>query len=155
LDTKDGNEAGTPIKKGVSSINKNIIVFAFFLLFSFIFWYLNSLGKELEADIRYPVKYNNIPARRSLTADTPSRLSLSMKGPGYSLLKLKISGNSAPLAIDLSRVTCRHVKSSRPDDYYIITSALLQNFNSQMKSACKIISVKPDTLFFSFKPAAK
>jgi hypothetical protein len=31
----------------------------------------------------------------------------------------------------------------------------LQNFNLQVKSACKITSVKPDTLYFSFRPSAK
>ena len=155
MDTKDGNEPANLIKKGISSINKNIIVFAFFLLFSFIFWYLNSLGKELETDIRYLVKYANIPANKILTAELPSRLNLLMKGPGYSILKLKISGNSSPLAIDFSKLSYRHAQSNKSADYYILTSALVQNFNSQIKSACRITSVKPDTLFFSFRSAAK
>jgi hypothetical protein len=155
LDTKDGKEPATLIKKGVSSINKNIIVFAFFLFFSFIFWYLNSLGKELEADIRYPVKYTNIPSKKSLTPEMPSRLNILMKGPGYSILKLKISGNSSPLVIDFSKVSYWHAQSNKSADYYILASALLQNFNSQIKSAGRITSVKPDTLFFSFRPAAK
>lgn len=155
MDTKDGNEPANLLKKGVSLINKNIIVFAFFLFFSFIFWYLNSLGKELEADIRYPVKYTNIPAKKSLTSDIPSRLNLSMKGPGYSILKLKISGRSSPLVIDFSKISYRHAQINQPEDYYILTPPLLQNFNSQIKSACKITSVKPDTLFFSFRPAPR
>ena len=155
METKDENEPANLIKKGISSINKNIIVFAFFLLFSFIFWYLNSLGKELETDIRYPVKYTHTPANKILIAELPLRLNLLMKGPGYSILKLKISGNSLPLAIDFSKVSYRHAQSNKSADYYILTSALLQNFNSQIKSACRITSVKPDTLFFSFKPAAK
>jgi hypothetical protein len=155
LDTKDGNETANLLKKGVSLINKNIIVFAFFLFFSFIFWYLNSLGKDLEADIRYPVKYTNIPAKRNLTPSMPSRLNLSMRGPGYSILKLKISGSSSPLVIDFSKISYRHAQINRAEDYYILTPALLQNFNSQIRSACKITSVKPDTLFFSFRPAAR
>jgi hypothetical protein len=155
LDTKDGNETANLLKKGVGLINKNIIVFAFFLLFSFIFWYLNSLGKELEADIRYPVKYTNIPAKRNLTRSMPSRLILSMKGPGYSILKLKISGSSSPLVIDFSKVSYRHAQVNRAEDYYILTPGLLQNFNSQIRSVCKITSVKPDTLFFSFRSAAR
>ena len=155
MDTKDGNEPANLFKKGVSLINKNIIIFAFFLFFSFIFWYLNSLGKELEADIRYPVKYTNIPAKKSLTPALPLRLNLSMKGPGYSILKLKISGSSSPLVIDFSKISYKHAQINKAEDYYILTPALLQNFNSQIRSACKITSVKPDTLFFSFRPAAR
>jgi hypothetical protein len=155
LDTKDGNETVNPIKKGIGSTNKNFIVFAFFLFFSFIFWYLNSLGKELEADIRYPVKYTSVPAKKSLEPRTPSNLILTLKGPGYSILKLKISGSLSPLVIDLSKIGYRHAQINKSEDYYIVTPALLQNFNLQMRSTCKITSIKPDTLFFSFRPAAR
>ena len=51
-------------RKRVSAINRDVVVFAFFLFLSFGFWYLNSLGKEMEADIKYPVKYINIPKDR-------------------------------------------------------------------------------------------
>jgi hypothetical protein len=142
-------------KRGVSSLNKNIVVFAFFLFFSFVFWYLNSLGKDMETDIRYPVKYINIPARKNLSAGMPARLNLNIKGTGYSILKLKISGNSSPLAIDFSKISYRHLQGNKPEDYYILTSSLLPNLNFQFKSACKVTSVKPDTLYFSFRSAAK
>ena len=42
---------GNLAKKGVRVINRDVAVFAFFLFISFIFWYLNSLGKEIEAGI--------------------------------------------------------------------------------------------------------
>jgi len=155
LDTKDGKESADLKKRGVSSINKNIIIFTFFLFFSFIFWYLNSLGKDLETDIRYPVKYTNIPAKKSLASDMPSRLNLTLKGPGYSILKLKISGSTSPLVIDFAKVSYRHAQINRSEDYFILTPALVQNFNSQIRSVCKITSVKPDTLFFSFRPSAR
>ena len=84
-------------KKGVRVINRDVAVFAFFLFLSFIFWYLNSLGKEIEAGIKYPVKYTNIPKERVITEEPPLTLNLFLKGPGYSILKLKISGKKAPL----------------------------------------------------------
>ena len=57
-------------KKEVSAVNRDIAVFTFFLFLSFGFWYLNSLGKEIEADLKYPVKYINLPKER-LIADHP------------------------------------------------------------------------------------
>lgn len=134
-------------------MRKNLLIFAFFLILSFIFWYLNSLGKDLETDIRYPVTYINVPKNKSLAAET-TRLTLLMKGPGYSILKLK-AWNSSPLVIDLSRVPVRHLINEKFTDYIIVNSSLVQNFNTQLKSPCKITSVKPDTLFISLRAAAK
>ena len=44
-------------KKKVRIINRDVGVFAFFLVLSFLLWYLNSLGKENEAGIKYHVKF--------------------------------------------------------------------------------------------------
>ena len=145
------NEAVKSVKRGGGLLRKNIFIFAFFLLLSFIFWYLNSLGKDLETEVKFPVKYKNVPAGRTLAAGMPSRVYITIKGTGYSILKMKISGNTSPLAIDFSKVGYRHLQNGRSGDYYITAPSLLQNFNQQIKSNCKIISVKPDTLYFAFR----
>ncbi len=151
MDNKDDTRSGNLKRKGVSLINRNVLVFTFFLFLSFIFWYLNSLGKELETDIRYPVKYTNAPKNKELDRDLPSKLNLFLKGPGYSILRFKISGNNAPAVIDFSKVNYRQVPDNKSSEYYLVTSGLISGFNSQLKSVCKITSVKPDTLFFSLK----
>ncbi len=140
-----------PVKKELSFNNRNFMVFAFFLLLSFIFWYLNSLGKDLDTNIRYPVRYTNMPGDRGEAEDLPSRVYLYLNGPGYSILQMKVTGNSSPLTIDFSKVSYRPTRNSSSADYYILTSGLIQNLNSQIKSECRITSIKPDTIFFSFK----
>jgi len=137
-------------KKKPGGINSDVVVFAFFLLLSFTLWYLNSLGKESEADIRYTVRYINIPKGRILPEDTPSRINLYIKGPGYSILKLKYPGKKTPVTIDLAKVTYKKVPESKALDYYIITSGLTKSFTVQLRSGCEVISIKPDTLFLSF-----
>ncbi len=151
MDNKDETRSGNLPGKGVRFINRNVFVFAFFLLLSFIFWYLNSLGKDLETDIRYPVSYINTPGNKALAGNLPERLNLYIKGPGYSILRMKMSGNRAPLKIDFSKISYRGWLNNRSGEYYIVATGLVPGFNSQLKSACKITSVKPDTLFFSFK----
>ena len=140
-------------KKGAGSVRSDILVFAVFLFLSFIFWYLNSLGKAIQSDITYPVKFINIPGDREL-ADAPSRLNLFLQGTGFSMLRLKISGKSDPALIDLLKVPYKSVRNNKSTDYYLVTSGLVQNFNAQLRPECRITSVKPDTLFFSFKEAA-
>lgn len=143
--TETGKESD---KTGRHSINGDVFVFAFFLLLSFLFWYLNSLDKEVEAGIRYPVRYTNVPKARAVTSRDPARINLYLKGPGSSILKLKLSGKKSPVAVDLSKTTYRKVSGSKEADYYVVTSSLMKSFTVQLRSKCEITSIKPDTLFF-------
>jgi hypothetical protein len=140
-------------KKEVSTINSDVVVFTFFLFLSFGLWYINSLGKEAEADIKYPVKFINIPRERTIGEEVPSKLSFSLKGPGYTVLKLKVSGKKPPVLIDLSKVSYRRVPDSKAYDYFIVSSGLVKSLTVQIRSGCEIIAIKPDTLFFSLKKA--
>jgi hypothetical protein len=146
---EDGIRSGNLTKKGVRKINRDVAVFAFFLFLSFILWYLNSLGKEIEAGINFQVKYTNIPKERVINDAVPVDLNLFLKGPGYSILKLKFYGKKAPLIIDISKVSYKRLPGGKSLNYYIITSGLTKSLNVQMRSGCEITSIKPDTLFFT------
>jgi hypothetical protein len=153
-----GDDATRPenlTMKGGRVIRKDIAVYVFFLLLAFVLWYLNSLGKEMEAGIKYQVKFTNLPRERAVNKEQPSELNLFLKGPGYSILKLKVSGNKAPLIIDISKVNYRRSPGDKTLDYYIITSGLTKSLNIQMRSGCEITSIKPDTLFFTLVKATK
>ena len=149
MNGENGIRTGNLKKKGVSVINRDVMVFAFFLLLSFVFWYLNSLGKEIEAGIRYPAKFINLPKTRVINDNTPVKLNLYLKGPGYSILKLKLSGNKTPVKIDISQVSYKRVSGSKTQDYFIVTSGLAKSLSVQLRSGCEITSIKPDTLFFT------
>ncbi|MCX6334375.1 MAG: hypothetical protein NT092_08735 [Bacteroidia bacterium] len=151
MEKKDGIRNASLSGKGLIRINRNLLIFAFFLLLSFIFWYLNSLSKEIDTSIKYSVSYTEIPTGRILSGNLPLKLNLMLKGHGYSILKLMITSNGHPLKIDFSEVSYNHDQKGGPSDYYIITAPLINSFNAQLMSECKIMSVKPDTLFFSMK----
>lgn len=136
-------------KKKVSVINRDVVVFAFFLLLSFVFWYLKSLEKEIETGIRYPVKYTNLPKEREINDEGAVKLNLFLKGPGYSILKIKLSGNRTPVIIDISKVSYKRVPGSNGLNYFILTSGLTKSLTVQLRTGCEITSIKPDTLFFT------
>ncbi len=135
-------------KKEVSVINRDVFVFAFFLFLSFCLWYFNYLGKEMEADIKYPVKYINMPNNREVIDKVPPRLNLSLRGPGYSVLKLKVTGNKPPVIIDLSKVSYKRVSGSKSSEYFVVTSVLAKSMTVQIRTGCEITNVKPDTIYF-------
>jgi hypothetical protein len=142
-------------KKGISSFRKDVVVFAFFLFLSFIFWYLNSLRKDIEIDLRYPVSFINPPKDRIIVTELPSKLTLNLKGPGYSIIKLKISGNRSPVIIDFSKVSFKKMPDAVQLKYFIVSSGLIQNFKKQLSSDFQIVSIKPDTLFIVFEKKLK
>jgi hypothetical protein len=146
---EDGIRSENLVKKGARAIKRDIAVFAFFLILSFVFWYLNSLGKEMEAGIDYHVKFTNLPKERVISDNQTAHLNLFLKGPGYSILKLKISGNNDPVIIDISKVNYKRASGDKAMNYYIVTSGLTKSLNVQMRSGCEITSIKPDTLFFT------
>ncbi len=130
-------------------LNRELPVFAFFLLLSFVFWYLNELSKDLTGTINYPARYINPPRDRIVTGDLPDKLEMELRGPGYSILKVKLSGSRAPVVVDFSKLSPRRLPGEMPH-YYLVTSGLINNFSKQMHADFEILSIRPDTLFFGY-----
>lgn len=131
------------------NLNREILVFVFFLFLSSLFWYLNELGKDLEASINYPVRYINPPKDRILTGDLPDRIGLVLQGPGYSILKMKLSGSRAPVVVDLSKVNPKRIAGKTPK-YFLVSLDLADSFTRQLRSDFIITAIKPDTLYFGY-----
>jgi len=136
-------------KKKLGVFNKDVAVFVFFFLLSFILWYINSLGRVIESDIRYPVIFTNLPKDRVVSGRSNSRMILSLKGPGYTLMKIKFAGRRNHVNIDISKVNYRRVPGSKELNYYFITSGLEKSLAIQLRTGCEITSIRPDTLFFT------
>ncbi len=147
---KEIPSANMPLK-GKRVLNRNLVVFSFFLFLTFIFWYLNSIGKETEVEVRYPINYVNLPRDRVITESQPLKVNMLLKGPGYSLLKFKFLSNQNPIIIDLSKVKFKRVKNQPGLNYYIVTKGVATSLIAKIKLECEVISLKPDTLFFTFE----
>ena len=137
-------------KKIKGGINKNVATFTFFLILSFALWYINSLGKDSEADIHMEIRFVNVPKGLIISDNAPSRVDLTLKGPGFSILKHKFQLTQNSLEIDLSTTVYKRIPESKFLDYYIITSSLIKPFSVQLRSDCSVVSLKKDTLFLSF-----
>lgn len=135
--------------KGVNGKNRELLTFSFFLVLSFVLWYLNSLEKDIEYEMKYPVRYVNLPENRVLANESATRLNVYLKGPGYSILKIKLAGSRTPVALDVSSVSYRRVPGSKNLDYYLLTSSLIPRLRNFLDTECDVTSIKPDTLFFT------
>ncbi|MGQ9621780.1 MAG: hypothetical protein ACUVTX_12510 [Bacteroidales bacterium] len=91
------------------------------------------------------------------TVNSAEMLLLNLSGQGYSLLKIKSPFKKKYLNIDFSAINPGRGKNDNSSDeyYYLITETLIQNFSRQIHiPEIKILSVKPDTLFFMIKKSA-
>lgn len=130
--------------------NRDVAVFSFFLLLSFIFWFINALSKNITGTVKYPVRYINFPENLALVNELPDKLSLEVQGPGYSILKSRISGNKTPLVIDVDNSGLAVRKNTAELDFYIYSFNLRESFKRQIRSDFEINAISPDSLNFIF-----
>ncbi len=136
------------------NLNREVLIFIFFLFLSSLFWYLNELGKDVDTVIQYPVRYINPPKGRVLTGDLPDRISMELQGPGYSILKMKLSGSRAPVVVDFSRMTLKRLPGKQTS-FYIVSSSMIEDFSKQLHADFTISVIKPDTIYFGFDKLVK
>jgi hypothetical protein len=147
---KIADKKATNDSLGNKLTNRKLAVFSIFLLLSFLFWYLDALGNQIQADIKYPVTYKNIPDLID-SAKMPQRITLLLNGTGFSILRLQFTGKSNPVTVDFSKVSYKRSNNQEEGLYYLITAGMESSFSSQIKPGCTISSVSPDTLYFYSK----
>ena len=131
-------------------VNRNVAIFSFFLLLAFVFWFLNALSKEMTGRIKYPVRYTDFPKERALLNELPQELDLTLEGPGYSILKTRLSGNKPPVIIDVSDMNYTIVEDGSRFRFFVLTYGLRDMIKRQMRAEFDISRINPDTITFEF-----
>ena len=67
-------------------VNKEFLIFLFFLLLSGIFWLLMTLNETYEMEFKIPVKVVNIPKNVVLTSDETDTAKVTLRDKGLVLL---------------------------------------------------------------------
>lgn len=125
-------------------LNRQFLIFLFFLFLSAAFWLFVSLDEDYEADFIVPIHLKNVPENVVITTDLARELHVTLKDKGATLLNYKYGQKIAPVVVDFEEYA-NHSGHSR-----FLTSDLVRQVVSQLSSATKIVSVKPDTLEFYF-----
>lgn len=134
-----------------SKIDRKVIIFLFFLLISTFFWLLNSLGKEYTTNIGFPVRYTNFPKNKVLVGDLPSKVDISIKAYGFTLLKYKIKPSLPPVNFDLRSITFhKNSKQNNIPTFYILTRYEIDKIDKQLSNDINVVGISPDTIHFQF-----
>jgi hypothetical protein len=125
---------------------QRLLLFLFFILLSFIFWFIRALNEVYQSDITYPIKYTKFPADKILTGKLPTQLKLRVEASGMNILARKLHLNVKALKFNVESFS---LQKSGNNSFYILTKQVKEFIMEDLENI-KILSISPDTLYFNF-----
>jgi hypothetical protein len=125
---------------------QRLLLFLFFIVLSFIFWFIRALNEVYQSDITYPIKYTKFPADKILTGELPNQLKLRVEASGMNILARKLHLNVKALKFNVESFS---FQKSGNNSFYILTKQVREFIMEDMENI-RILNISPDTLFFNF-----
>lgn len=127
-----------------SFVNKEFLVFLFFLALSTGFWCVLTLNETYEEEIPIAISLTSTPDNVVITDPLPDTVKLVLRDKGYILLAYKHGDLLRPVRLQFPN----HVKN---EEHGAVTTAELQKLILPMLYAStKIVSIKAEKLDFTF-----
>ena len=120
---------------------KRFLVFITCLLTAIGAWLFLALNNKYVYTAKTVLIYKNVPQKRAFHALQSDTVDLQVEGTGWQLLFARLRVKPQSISISLEKLNNRN---------FILFSEQLYNVNQQLETSQKIISVKPDTLYFDF-----
>jgi hypothetical protein len=125
-------------------------IFLFFLCLSSIFWILKALDKSYNVLIRYPIVYSGSPEGKVLVGNPTTSVYLNVSARGYSLLRLQLFASRFPLNVNLRGRELIQANAADSSRFFMLSRLAADKLIKQSDVDMQILSVMPDTLFFTF-----
>jgi YbbR domain-containing protein len=127
-----------------SKTNREFLIFLLFLLLSGIFWLMMTFNETYEKEIKFPVRYVNVPQNAVLTSGESDSVHVNISDKGFSLYAFIYSQDSHTIDIDFT-------KYAQPDGTGTISAIDLQHMiEQQLPTSAKITSLKTEKLVFYY-----
>ena len=125
-------------------LNRQFLIFLFFLALSSAFWLFQALDEEYEQEFAIPIKLVNIPENVVVTTDLPPELRILLKDKGSSILNYKYGKRFAAIQVDFQsyRNQGGHVR--------LLASDFSKHVLSQLASTTRVLVIRPDTLEYYY-----
>jgi hypothetical protein len=120
---------------------KRILTLLTCLLMAIGAWLFLSLKNKYVYTAKTVLVYKNFPQKRAFHALQSDTVDLQVEGTGWQLLFARLRIKPQSIAISLEKLNNRN---------FILFSEQLYQVNKQLETSQKVISVKPDTLYFDF-----
>ncbi|MDR1553810.1 MAG: hypothetical protein LBS69_10165 [Prevotellaceae bacterium] len=121
---------------------KQIFVFLFFVAAASVGWLMNKLSTDYLRTISYHINfYNSSDMRRIFNVETDVTAQVNMNG--FLAMRYNIAEQSI-IKIDVSDKILSKTKN------FVLSSDIFQKFSEQIGDGKKLISLSPDTIYFSY-----
>ena len=130
-----------PFIKLTNIERKRFLVFIACLLLAVAGWLFLALNNKYVYTAKTVLVYRNFPQKKAFHPLQSDTVDLQVEGTGWQLLFARLRVNPQSISISLDKLNNRD---------YILFSEQLYNVNKQLETSQKIISVRPDTLYFDF-----
>lgn len=134
-----------------SSFKSRIIVFLVFVVLSSVLWFYRTLDDTFVASISYPVRYQNLPKNKILLSTPPERVLLRVRGNGYTIVSNKLKFKT-PLNFNVNSFLL-YSQAYDSMSVYILSRYAREELSEELNNKntdLEIISILPDSIFFSF-----
>lgn len=132
-----------------SNLNKQFLMFVFFLALSGVFWLITTLNESYEKELRIPVRIAQVPKNVVLTSPEVDTVRVTVRDRGWVLLSY-LYGNR------IKTISAPYKNFVRTDGYGNVSTSELQKLihsqNPDMTS--KITAIKPEKLEFFYNDGA-
>lgn len=133
----------------LSSANKELLTFIFFLALSGIFWLLLTLDETYEKEFNIPISVTNIPKNAMLTSDETDTVKVTIRDKGLMLMAYEYGEGLKELKVNFRTYT-------RNNGTGIIPAQDIQKMvYQQLISSSKISAIKPEKVEFFYNFGAK
>lgn len=127
-----------------STVNKQFLIFLFFLAFSGIFWLLMTLNETYEREFTIELRMSNVPGNVVVTSDLPASIRVTVRDKGYMISGYMYGDILHPLRVDFQAYANGKGYGAVP------VSDLTKLLYLQLYKSSKIVSVKPDKVDFYY-----
>ena len=119
-------------------VNKEFLIFLFFLFVSGAFWLMMTLNEDAEKALKIPVRLTGVPRNVVITSDVTDTVRVVLKDKGYMLLPYVYGEALQPVALVFKNYDKGNGKAS------ISSSELLKLIKPMLFKSTVVTSVKPD-----------
>lgn len=127
------------------ALNREFLIFLFFLAVSGSFWLLMTLNEVYEKELPVAVRMVGVPKNVVMTTDISDTVYVTVKDKGFMLLSYTTSSNLRPLVLNFA--TYANKQSGHGT---VPVSDLQRMIRQQLYASSTVVSVKADRLDFYF-----
>lgn len=127
------------------SLNREFLIFLFFLFLSGLFWLMMSLNETYEREFSIPVRLVGVPKNAVMTDDMPDTVRVVVRDKGFTLVTYEYGKWFRPLSFKFSTY------ADEDQGHGAVSSAdAIKQVQAQLYGSSKLLSLKPEKLDFYF-----